>query len=454
MPLHSVRSEANLDNLPNEIILNYILVHFSIPQRFQLRRLNQKWRRLSLTGVDKLSVGCLIQANDFISLNYEMQTWNDRSNGRMFEILIKEGGHFLKSLCIQIGSVESWSGILSNISLFCPNITKLGIRLSSSELEYESILSLFQHYGYQLEMAYLFFYFLNPNNELGNSIIQHLNPERLRSLYLCPINQSNLNTIAKTFPLLKKIGFQFGIDKDRLNFDCIQKLTQLEEVFCQSQLSDYSFCSLIRPLIACRLQKLHLSSLGNIPVSSSSFELMFKLIELPCLTILSLKCEKFFYGVNALKGLKELELGIELEGWNDQRLKTFLHPMSQLNQLNKLELRFYDLDKKRFSLDFFRPMPTVANLNIQLFSDFETLYKKPIDVQILPSVFPNVVHLKLESGGLPTNALLECIENLPKLKSLELDYHKCNLRKVKNMCDSKEIVLKNLYLQFNFDEDF
>lgn len=60
------------------------------------------------------------------------------------------------------------------------------------------------------------------------------------------------------------------------------------------------------------------------------------------------------------------------------------------------------MKENQFSYLLFQPMPTVVDLNVQLYYDLENSddleefeFCTSVDVQNLPSVFLNLVHLKL-----------------------------------------------------------
>lgn len=422
----------NLGNLPNEIVA-LILGNFSIKNRFSARQLNQKWRQMSFAGITELIVGSkpfhktiMFSSRCQINFKSELQTI------KVFELIMKERGNCMKSLEICLGlfdTVEEWIRILPIIPQLCPHVVRLSV--TYWDLAFERLfLSLFQHYGRQLEFV---FFKYNTFSDPCDFLIEHLNPDVLRELSLDKISQRNLEKIVDRFPLLSKLDLLSckWEEQNQFRFDYLQKLKHLQDFFCGFVLTDHIFQTLMSSPIAKSLQRLVLEEklCQSFP---SSLELLHNLVSLRSLKICSLTCEQFLLCLDALKDLEHLEdfgftLNVEKSG--QKLLQNCFSAMGKLKNLKKLSFCI-DMNLEEttdFSFLLFEPMHSVTNLLFEIRKPYFIQSDEESDelnsnfnceVYYLFKAFPNLTNLSLDWESVSADALMECIKKLTKLQSL------------------------------------
>lgn len=445
------RLVINLGNLPNEIIC-MIVNYLCIKDRLNVRQLNRKWRQMSLIGITKVLVGK--ESSIVMSYpEYEIDLKDDLSNCEIFKLLIKEWGHMLKTLIIDLtfdNFPNEWLKKLKQMLVMiwkqCANIDELCINFQDHGLN-EFALSLFKHYGRQLKSASLYHQFRKSG--ACDFAIKHFDHKMLHRLSVKVSNQSELNKIANAFTFMSKFEFDYENEKEILNFECLQKWTHLEELYCEYFFPDQSFRSLVHSLA--NSKNLHtLSHIGLLyQVSSSSIKLFRNLMSLQSLIIYP-TCEQLSVCVNVLKNLPHLAyldftLAVELAEQN-----LFQNTLKAMVQLKKLKiLRFYLCfdEGVKFSFCFFQPMLSVTDLEVH-FSESDGLIEQERfelgrDVRNLFKAFPTVNYLCLKSKKMSTDDLLECVENLIQLKSLQIwNVSDQEEHRLKELCDIKGIDLQ------------
>lgn len=453
----------NLDDLPNEIISDFILVHFSIQERFQFRCLNRKWRQLSLTGIHELYVGPILKEYEKKSSitpfpKYYIASKSNSNYRKAFEICIQEGGKVLKTLDITLGISHSkssmkngvagkWTRTIYMIMNNCPNITEITARCCFVRQQLDELLYkiLFRRYASQLKsVLFISRNSKNLNQQLGEFAFHYFNAECLRCLSMPTNLQMDLEITANKFKLLTKLhlGNNGNTAIHMFNFDCLQNLIHLEEFVCHFELSDESFLSLIHSLPVKQINKLCFTK-ALTTVSTSSLKRIHNFTELKSLSlIISVANVNFMIGLNVLQKLETLRLKMNLRRANDQLIQKGLFSISQLKKLTKLDLSFFSIRTFKFSFLFFQQMSSVVDLSFSL-----CLYENRLlyaDIENLPLVFPNLVQLSLK-GRHDEYALIECVENLIKLKTLHLSFElyrqSFSIRKV---CQRKGVKLDQL----------
>lgn len=466
---------TTLNNLPDEIIV-VILDNFSIRDRFNVRRLNRRWRRLCWIGITEL----LLDHGDdddkdprpddefWKMISRPKHRINFKQDQIVWRLLLKECGHCLSTLVVRsfVGWTDSkpthcstkWSSQISLISFHCPNIVRLYVECFQRDPS-ESCLSLFQHYGHhRLEGVRLICgHHHTTKLDPHDFVIAHSNCEYLQILSLNRIDQIRLQVIANNFPLLAKLeiwqcSWETCQENRSLNFDCLHKLTHLKEFRCDKRLSDDGFRSLMTSLSIANLQKLALNGHMN-SVVSSSFKLLRNFISMRSLTIsvhphffpnpseiIFIPCLK---GLRSLKQLTDMNLRLSVRETDDPNWKECLQLLSQLKSLIKLQLDFFFVGHVDFAFNFFSVMPSIIDLTFSI--DYvrcsSKIYKNHTDIENLWQIFPNLIHLSILWSRGNFVDLLSSLIRLTRLKTLHFWANADKRWQLQTFCNERNIDL-------------
>lgn len=144
-------------------------------------------------------------------------------------------------------------------------------------------------------------------------------------------------------------------------------------------------------------------------------------------------------GFDALEKLETLQLKMEFKRPSEQLLKIGLISISQLKKLKNLNLFFICNRAFDFSFLFFQQMSSVIDLTFGI--SILTGRRFYPDIKNLPFVFPNLIHFSL--GAIKkqdkVDSLVECVENLTKLKTLHLPYSTRRKPLIKEVCKRKGV---------------
>lgn len=458
--IRAIDRRFDLDDLPNEIILS-IIGNLSIRERINVRCLNRRWRQLAFIDTTDLYVGkhdtkftilpCPEKSVFFVEFRH------NKRGLKILKLLIQECGHFLKNLNVDFDSaISKWSEydweadaikIFSLIHSNCPNLVGLRIHSTDKRILNNLFMLLVPRYKQQLECT-----FLNHQTQMDTDVcefaIEHLCPEHLRALSLSQIDQQGLDKVVDKFRLLSKV--EFGSQKGEIDFECLKKLTQLQEFHCDFPMSKHNFCTLMSLSFAQNLIKVNLN-FGSIFIPPSFFELLKNLISLRSLGLILKNSRDFLACWNALKWLNHLEY-FELNCWinksDENQMQNVLTAISRLNHLKHLSLNLSLIMGANFSFLFFDSMPWVTSLKIILKLHQSMVARRRdhrrIDVQNLAIIFPNLIHLHVEFIS-DFCDLMECVDNLQNLQSLGLYYYGYGVEekfRLSNYCHNKGISLK------------
>lgn len=439
-------------NFPNEILCE-IIRHLSIQDRLTLRRLNRKFRQLSFENITQIQVGKWRPSFKFLSPFEHSFTFNQRN---LFELLLKECGSSLRYVFLfdnfdQNYDLSDWQRIVSSLPAHCPNLVGLCLDWHL-KISKEIILSLFQHYGPQLQMACM-------GNRIAeidvcNFAIQHFNPKCLRFLFFLPCDDPNLNKVVIRFPFL--IGLMLTdptneVDDElpNLDFSSMQKLAHIREFSISCYLNGRNFNSLMSSPFVQRLETLDLYHLYEDEEGDQPFQykLLRNLLRLRCLRIDLDEIKRLPKILKHLTYIEQLDLFLFVLGWDYEMLKCGMRKLIFLTKLKELRL---EITFSHFVFDvvtsIFVGFVSVTRLKLCL--RFEEKRKviglnRQIAVQ-LPQTFYNLIHFEFQWDQMSSDDLIECITNLSKLKSLVISNFGHDLSELKDICAQREIVLKVL----------
>lgn len=461
---------ASLNDLPNEIV-SIIIAHFSVRDRMIIRNLNRRWRQLSLAGIDELLIADpkFGQTNEPF-LKYHVDFVNEFVRLKVFEMIVKEHGSYLKILDLDLlpkASINTpdymklknkvIARTFANISIYCPNLVGLSIKCAHiSQQEYPY--SLFRRYGQQLKIAYFRNHKLS--KDLCDFSIEQFNPACLRNMSIYTLNDRNFERVVHHFPLLTRIEIWTVTEyfPSDFNFECLQTLTCLQDFTASIRYSDHNFCSMISSLNAKSLQRLQLA-INYSNIFQDSFRLLsrFTCLRSLLLSPWEIKFEYLAAILVAVQNLPHLEyldirLWVQLE--ERQRMKQSLPTMSLLKNVKKLCILPQFRDNIFFDFISIGLMPGVQDLKIG-FVDLPYMMEESErneiheSFKILHKVFPNLIRLTVSLKEKTCVSYL--LEGLSKMKKLQHFSYAGNAKhelKLQKFCDKKKIQFEFFRLKF------